>query len=248
MDGNVQDGWRLTFHFPWLEDVVGLHDPDVVLLTFVGLDTDDPPDASDDLSGAEPFYAQWQSIDGCGEPLAFFSTASLEGGALDARDGVVALPVDNPPLLLRSARVWGHIEPEGGSSELLVCGYVAIDDIGGRQDAPAALGDLSWLEVFLAGSEAAGVSGYPGVAPDVDLDGDGLERFITSDLRIETCIDGEGATIAGRDCWQDPRIADGFSFNLRFRTVRAEFEGREPGWQERRPCPGGPPDPSLFDP
>ena len=52
--------------------------------------------------------------------------------------------------------------------------------------------------------------------PDVDLDGDGLERFEDTNpddgvAAIDRCIDGDGAEILGADCVTDPRIQDGYS-------------------------------------
>ncbi len=53
--------------------------------------------------------------------------------------------------------------------------------------------------------------------PDIDIDGDGLERYEARrgggglPPRIEACIDGDGTRIEGRECAMDPRMADGFS-------------------------------------
>lgn len=53
--------------------------------------------------------------------------------------------------------------------------------------------------------------------PDVDLDGDGLERFeasmggIGNAPRITACIDGNGTRIEGGECVNDARMADGFT-------------------------------------
>jgi hypothetical protein len=95
----------------------------------------------------------------------------------------------------------------------------------------------------------------PGVSPDLDLDGDGLERFeLDSDSRIETCRDGDGfTTIPGRDCWQDPRMADAFALSTAAEAVRAVFADRQAGWRELQtehglPACDDPPDASLFDP
>ncbi|MFK7987857.1 MAG: hypothetical protein AB8I08_17700 [Sandaracinaceae bacterium] len=60
-----------------------------------------------------------------------------------------------------------------------------------------------------------------GFEPDLDVDGDGLERMEAGrDGRIMRCIDGPGApeprVIEGDDCMLDPRIADGYLLQLRF--------------------------------
>lgn len=60
-----------------------------------------------------------------------------------------------------------------------------------------------------------------GFEPDLDVDGDGLERMERGpDGRIERCLDGPGSpeprVIEGDDCMMDPRIADGYLLQLRF--------------------------------
>lgn len=60
-----------------------------------------------------------------------------------------------------------------------------------------------------------------GFEPDLDVDGDGLERMERGpDGRIARCIDGsaspEPRVIEGGDCVLDPRIADGYLLQLRF--------------------------------
>ncbi len=88
----------------------------------------------------------------------------------------------------------------------------------------------------------------PGLDPDVDLDGDGLERFETDAAgHIERCIDGDLTFIPGRDCHQDDRIADGFSMVFRLVAFLAVFAGLRPGWESRveGECEH-PPDESLW--
>lgn len=57
--------------------------------------------------------------------------------------------------------------------------------------------------------------------PDVDMDGDGLEQYVVvsgTDCQavIESCIDGDGTPIAGRDCVHDPRMQDTISAAFQF--------------------------------
>lgn len=57
--------------------------------------------------------------------------------------------------------------------------------------------------------------------PDVDMDGDGLERYVLIEGQdcqavIISCVDGDGTAIAGRDCVQDPRMQDTISAAFRF--------------------------------
>ena len=62
-------------------------------------------------------------------------------------------------------------------------------------EAPTDVGDATLLEVLAAGGAAYGLPLIPGVEPDMDLDGDGLERLLVDeDGRLETCVDGDLST------------------------------------------------------
>lgn len=67
--------------------------------------------------------------------------------------------------------------------------------------------------------------------PDIDLDGDGLERYEATpgDNRtppqITACIDGNGTRVTGRMCQFDRRFADGFSSAFRMNGVWFRFAG-----------------------
>jgi hypothetical protein len=66
----------------------------------------------------------------------------------------------------------------------------------------------------------------------MDLDGDGLERIMLDDnLHVSSCLDGEGEVLASPDCWQDPRMADGFSVCGRLDGSRVQLAGPHPAWQ-----------------
>lgn len=55
--------------------------------------------------------------------------------------------------------------------------------------------------------------------PDVDMDGDGLERLMAVGGEIVACVDGDGTVIEGATCHRDPRIADGYDTRLVFRLL-----------------------------
>jgi hypothetical protein len=75
------------------------------------------------------------------------------------------------------------------------------------------------LDVFVQPGFLSGSDG--GAQPDIDADGDGLERFATdgSTGRVTVCIDGDGSRVEGADCAVDGRFADNFSFATRFRAA-----------------------------
>jgi hypothetical protein len=74
----------------------------------------------------------------------------------------------------------------------------------------------SFLELLVGGSGCMVLNIGP-QQPDIDLDGDGLERYEatmgggSTPPQITACIDGDGTRIPGRACANDPRMADGFS-------------------------------------
>ena len=61
--------------------------------------------------------------------------------------------------------------------------------------------------------------------PDIDLDGDGLERYVLdAEAQVTTCFDADDTEIPGTDCLEDPRMADGFSLCFDFHAIPATIE------------------------
>jgi hypothetical protein len=246
LTGTASGSRRYLAHFPWLDDVVGPNDPDALLLFVEGKDTDEPENADDDLSGSEPFFIKDQYLDACGEPRFAAATADIRAGELAGSGGVLAVRYGETVVRTSASSLWGTIETRGSAFEAVACCLTEIHDLG----VVPAEGGLSTLELFLAGGGAIGIPGMPGILPDVDLDRDGLERFVTDDDgRIVGCLDGDGTVIDGRDCWQDARIADAFALVLSMAGTSARIAGREPGWQSQvdGSCEAGMPDSSLWD-
>jgi len=231
IDGPIDvDGQRFLVHFPWIDDLATPEDVTAPFILFEGVDTDDPRDSSDDFSGTEPYYASHVSLDSCGEPTYWFVEGHIADGTLTATSRGVLVLGNDYPIAVRGSQARGHLEPRGAAMSVSVCGYVLVRDLG----ALAGIEDLhcTILEMLLFPERCATVP-VSGITPDIDLDGDGLERFADDgDGRIAACLDGDGQTIPGADCWQDDRIADAFSITLELQTVGAAFAGLEPGWQD----------------
>jgi hypothetical protein len=237
----VARGHRVIIHIPWVEDRDRPADPEVLLVVLGGEDTDAPVDMTDDFSGEEPFFRRAHDIDGCGEPL-YVIHASIADGELRA-EAEVEIRVNFDLLGVRAATVTGTIERHVLEAHL--CSFATVADLGQAQGIEEG-GDLSMLEQFLMGGEAFGMDAIPGVTPDLDFDGDGLERFVTDEQgNLISCIDGDSTAISGRDCWQDRRIADAFSLILRLSGPSAQLAGPEPAWRED--C-HDPPETSVWDP
>lgn len=250
IQGSIGAGFRLVYHFPWLDDPSVPEDDDATMLVLDCVDGDDPPDRSDDFAGDESFYAKANSLDACGEPLHAFEHVEIRAGELETPPGVVPFPFgEGGELTARGAVIRGRIEPGGVSGTGTLCGYAIIHDLGGQPSLDSTSG-LSLLELLLAGGDALGFAGIPGFRVDMDLDADGLESFVLDDRgAIVECVDGDLTLIPGRECWRDEAMADGFSIVMSLTSVRAELAGRAPGWEDHveGTCTD-PPEESLFDP
>jgi len=250
VEGEIEVGRRVLIHFPWIDDRDGPDDPEAVCIVTGGIDLQQPPVLEDDFTGEGVFRSNRTSIDACGEPTFFFSAVAIRGGEIVASEGELPIFFGAEPLVARSASASGTLAPGGAAVTVQVCALARLADLAAASSVDGA-GDLNLLEVVLAGGAPFGMPTVPGVVPDLDLDGDGLERLVLgTGSKIERCVDGDGSEIVGRECWTAPRMADAFSMNVELRGVAARFAGREEGWDRNLEagCPGGPPESSLWDP
>ena len=243
LHGYISEGMRVVIHFPWVDDILAPDDPETTMIMFFGSDGPETWNPSDDFSGSASLYALAESLDACGEPTSVLA-AGIAGGQLTAEGETFPVPLDS--VNGKSARATGTLAPAGTSAEVMLCGYLELRDLG---RSAGSEGDLTLLEILLAGGEPEGVPLVAGLTPDVDLDDDGLERLLLDDeWHITTCLDGDGTVSSGRDCWDEDRMADAFSVALILDAVSASFAGRHPSWQVGAGCEAGMPDQSLFDP
>lgn len=231
----------LLFHALGLDDLLMENDPSFTLATFNGTDADGDP--SNNLSGSGRFLVGDGAFNPDGSPTAGIQSSvtnrSLEGGPED-----IAISLSFFPLELENGFVSGTTTNDGtqvtGITNGRICGgvpvstlaqlpnllemFLPVEECGGATSSTMA--DL------IVGGNAPGFITVPGAAPDVDLDGDGLEQFELDrgDGRcqpvIVACIDGDGTRIEGSNCVLDPRIADGLSTTLNMAAVRAIVEAR----------------------
>jgi cysteine-rich repeat protein len=210
--------------------------------------TDADAVATNNLGGLGQFYADAAAINASGDPITSFGsaivTSSISGGPED-----VTLPIANLfPLDLRQGRISGTVTAAGsevtGLTDGLLCGAVPVTTLAGLPNmldmipgAPptvpcdSTVAEVNMGDILLGGANVMGMRIGP-AQPDVDLDGDGLEYYNTmrSGPRgcqpvVTSCVDGDGTTIAGHDCVNDPRMADGWSAGLPFTAVHAEIVG-----------------------
>jgi len=119
---------------------------------------------------------------------------------------------------LRNTHLTGTIAPNMVSlSDGVLCTSVWASELAQAPFPDPSEPGRSMLDVFVAPGFNSGMM-VDGAQPDLDLDGDGLERFVVDTVngRVVTCFDGDGTQIDGEACTADARIADGFAFTLRF--------------------------------
>ncbi len=172
-------------------------------------------------------------INAMGNPTTAFDGRVL-ASVLTAGPQDVVVSVGPLPLSLSRAQIRGNLRPVGQDQMALnngkLCGGIvarslaaiptSIIPIGMQRPACDGSSSPTMLD-GIAGGGTLAIIPLTAVAPDVDVDGDGLERFeirrgSTCAPVIVACIDGNGTRIEGHNCVNDPRIADGFSVAFTF--------------------------------
>ena len=90
---------------------------------------------------------------------------------------------------------WTHFATSltTGTNSLVVAAPLIKKCAFPRETIPLSKVLAPILDLFVAGGRSVGVPTVPGLSPNVDLDGDGLERFETDeDGGIARCVDGDG--------------------------------------------------------
>lgn len=232
-----------------------------VLLSPMGLD--DATAQNDDsirlgwMEGARTgtagqFNVTAASLDASGMPLTSFF-GSITSGALKAGPEDFFLTLGLPfPLELKRGQIEGTMASSSGNlsiSGARVCGAISVRMLETTPNFFATLGvgigenppcvgeaDATLADVIIGGTGGSGLLSIPATAPDVDVDGDGLERFETTTTWsgtgacqpvVTACIDGDGTRIEGRGCALDARFADGISIGLSASAVSAQIVGVE---------------------
>jgi hypothetical protein len=108
-----------------------------------------------------------------------------------------------------------------------LCGVVRAGDLD--QVVPPHASDpecrtLCWPDDAPEGLSLAGYMAMNGYQPDIDMDGDGLERFeLDADKHVVRCYDGpRQLPLPHRwpaPCLQDPRMADGYSLCFKMHAL-----------------------------
>lgn len=223
MAAQIESGqFLLVLELRGLDDPSGQSDDQVDLGIYNATDSDDDPSDNFDAEHPEVLLASPGTVGPNGEPSLLFSGASIVGGELVAT-GILQIPLPGGfPLPMQDAEIRGDLVPAPDDSTVY---YLNPGALSGSVPAsvlgmiPNILGSScvggNMLDVLITSCGVAPVSQQP----DVDLDGDGLERFFDTtgggdagvpDGVIDLCVDGDGTEFVGEGCWNDPSFADGY--------------------------------------
>ncbi|MAQ16047.1 MAG: hypothetical protein CMN30_14815 [Sandaracinus sp.] len=233
----------LALHMLGLDDPTAANDPSFSIAFMQANDPDGNPD--NNLTGMGTLEADPNAFDAAGRPLTAFasrvSSSMLVGGPED-----ILLPIGFLPIELRRGQIRGTTTAAGGEltglTDGVLCGAVPastiavlpnIIDMFTGSDAEPCDGSTtptSLADVLIGGTPDGFIFPLRGSAPDVDLDGDGLERFEVTSTGprgcqpvVTACIDGDGTRVEGRDCVMDPDFQDGWSAGFELTAVRVNL-------------------------
>ncbi|MCC6876498.1 MAG: hypothetical protein IT378_19500, partial [Sandaracinaceae bacterium] len=251
-DGNV----LLLLSFLGLDDPRGVMDDDFRIAWLLGQDVDG--NNGNNFSGTNEFYVRTDGLNPDGSAATSLQS-QVAAQALTGGPETIPLPFGFFPIDLEQGRVQGRTTNTGGRltgiEDGLLCGGVPVNLLallggflssfgGGLEVADACDGGAppSLVDLIIAGGDATvnlmGTSiplSFRATAPDLDLDGDGLEGFEIQETGpagcqavVVACTDGDGTRIAGRECYTDALIADGYSAAFELTAVGARLAGIAP--------------------
>jgi hypothetical protein len=207
------EGIYLTDFVDWNGEA---DDPDVTMTFYSGEDADVPANPANNRDGDGTFTVSDRQFDVRCLPLSSGPPAPIQ-------DRVYVAQADAWPMLISNIGtiVFADLHTEATFAEdfaSYASTFGAVWTACGlaRATGPAFGGDTFLDQI---------VNEFARPEPDIDVDGDGLERFVGDGNGIAECIDGDETVIPGADCACDARIADGYSVSIEIRAVRAEIVG-----------------------
>ncbi|MBZ0115676.1 MAG: hypothetical protein K8H88_01685 [Sandaracinaceae bacterium] len=260
LDQQIRNGdVLLLLSFLGLDDPRGAMDDDFRIAWLLGQDVDG--NNANNFSGDNRFRVRRDGLNPDGSASTSLQSR-VAAQALTGGPETIPLPFGFFPIDLEQGRVQGmttHTTTPTprltGIQNGLLCGGVPVNLLallggflgsfgGGLEVADACDGGAppSLVDLIIAGGDATvDFMGTPfplsfrATAPDLDLDGDGLEGFVIQDTGpagcqpvVVACTDGDGTRIDGRECYTDPLIADGYSAAFEFTAVGGVLDGTAP--------------------
>jgi len=198
------------------------HGPSFFGALVEGTDCDSDPE--DNGSGREVFDAHTDEYDATTLMPTSARTLSVDHGLLQMGEPGpdAVLECFDGRWTWQKALLRGRIS--AGMAHLddgVMCAYVRPSDLSREVVDPSR--GVTALDVLVDPGPALGIPGLVGVQPDLDIDEDGLETFITDETgRVAYCLDGDGtivATTGGAPCTESPEIRDGLSLTVRFEGI-----------------------------
>ncbi|MBW2460041.1 MAG: DUF4215 domain-containing protein [Deltaproteobacteria bacterium] len=229
--GDLTDEMTVLLNMRGLDDLMGIDDPSVNVAWMNG----------EESATAGEYIVAEDAFDVDGNPQISF-VGSIAARLLAAGPEDIAITGFFLPIEIRQSRIASTTRATSGTlshlDDGLICGAVPLDLmaafpvpaeiplIGGQP----ACGDPDGRPPSFADLILGGAIVLPPSAPDVDLDGDGLESFEIArgagcQPVVTACIDGDGTRVEGRDCLLDPRIRDGLSIGMPFTAAPATIVG-----------------------
>ena len=240
----------LQLAFLNLTDPRGQNLPDTRVGWVLGSDAN--MDTTDNGAAGNPEFVRSTSLQPNFLPIASFQSV-VRAGMLAGGPEDILLPLGNMGGLgalefnLKRGRITGTVvASDTRITEIrngVLCGAIPGRDLANVRN-PAGLipggGGMgmanasSFLELLVGGQRILIVTVGP-QQPDIDIDGDGLERYEAvmgsggMPPMITACIDGDGTRIEGRTCPMDPRMADGFSAAFQVGSTWINLRGVQGG-------------------
>ncbi len=196
-------------------------------------------------------------------PQASFQSQSqmgqLRGGPEDIRLALGDGPIGDFNFRVMRGRISGLLVGDTTNNRItemrngVLCGAIPARDLAALQNPTGMIpggggGGMasrsSFLELLVGGQRVLVFTIGP-QQPDIDLDGDGLERYEatmgsgSTPPTITACIDGDGTRIMGRTCANDPRMADGFSAAFQLAAQWVTLRGLSGGGGMTTPVDAG---------
>lgn len=219
-DASIAGGELLMlFHISDWSDPPSPTDPALFFDVFVGGDADMPLFPDDNFSGNEEFFVRLDQFGLDCVPAQRAEAASIEDRTLTATrmdDWEFVLSV-NGAMVFTNATVMIDLSDDYASATGVLAAAVTICSL----DKLPFPGDIEGTVLDVFANDAL----FSAVVPDMDLDGDGLERIVGDGVSILQCIDGDGTIITGDDCVCHPNIADGYSLAVELDAIGARLVG-----------------------
>jgi hypothetical protein len=204
--------WDLARWEPQVAD-----DADVGIYFYQGFDADDDP--GNNLGGAGTFLVPAQQFDLDCQPTNPWDEARIEGGRIHASTHAWSwVRPGTGTITILNAVVEGPFDADFDTLQVEVRGSWSICGMS-HALVPGSV-EGTFLDLIVAGYQTD---------PDVDLDGNGLERLVDDGTKVVECIDEDGTVIPGRDCPCDPRMGDAYSVIMQAHGVRATIVGVRDG-------------------